>query len=93
MNRQEAAEITALQALGWLVSQPDEVGGFLNATGAATADLAQAARDPRFLAAVMDFLLETDARVLACAADLGLPPTALAEARMGLPGGQDPHWT
>lgn len=93
MNRQETAEITALQALGWLVSQPEELGGFLNATGASPSDLAQSARDPRFLAALIDYLLETDARVLACAADLGLPPTALAEARTGLPGGQDPHWT
>jgi hypothetical protein len=93
MTRQQTAEITALQALGWLVSQPDELGGFLNATGASSADLAEAAHDPRFLAALIDYLLETDARVLACTGDLDLPPTALSEARMGLPGGRDPHWT
>jgi hypothetical protein len=93
MNQQEAAEVTALQALAWIVSQPEELGAFLGATGASATDLAQSARDPRFLAALIDHILETDARVLACAADLGLPPTALAEARRGLPGGQDPHWT
>lgn len=93
MTRQETAEITALQALGWLVGQPDELGGFLNATGASTGDLAGAAGDPRFLAALLDYLMETDARVLACTADLGLPPAALGEARRGLPGGRDPHWT
>jgi hypothetical protein len=37
--------------------------------------------------------LEADDRVLACSKDLGLPPTALGEARHGLPGGRDPHWT
>lgn len=93
MARQETAEITALQALGWLVGQSDELGGFLTATGASTGDLAGAAADPQFLAALLDYLLETDARVLACTADLGLPPTALGEARIGLPGGRDPHWT
>ena len=73
MNRQETAETVALQALGWLLGQPEELGGFL--------------------AALVDYLLETDARVLACTADLGLPPEALGAARQALPGGRDPHWT
>lgn len=93
MSRQESAETTALQALSWLLDQPDELGGFLNASGAAPADLAVLAREPQFLAALIDYLLETDERVLACTRALGLPPTALGEARMGLPGGRDPHWT
>ena len=93
MTRQDAAETLALQALGWLLSQPEELGGFLSASGAAPQDLAQLARDPVFLAALVDYLLETDDRVLACTKDLGLPATALGEARQGLPGGRDPHWT
>ncbi|WP_430463449.1 DUF3572 domain-containing protein [Tabrizicola sp.] len=93
MIGQETAEMLALQALGWLLGQPEELGGFLAASGAATDDLARLARDPLFLAALVDYLLETDARVLACTSDLGLPPTALGEARQGLPGGRDPHWT
>ena len=93
MNRQDAAETLALQALGWLLAQPEELGGFLSASGAAPGDLAHLARDPVFLAALVDYLLETDDRVLACTKDLGLPATALGEARQGLPGGRDPHWT
>lgn len=93
MIGQESAEIVALQAFGWLASQPDDLGAFLNASGAAPSDLPRLARDPHFLAALVDFLLETDERVLACTAALNLPPTALGEARMGLPGGRDPHWT
>ena len=93
MNRQEAAETVALQALGWLLAQPQDLGGFLSASGAAPGDLAHLARDPVFLAALVDYLLETDDRVLACTKDLGLPATALGEARQGLPGGRDPHWT
>ncbi len=93
MTRQEAAETLALQALGWLLAQPEELGGFLSASGAAPGDLAHLARDPVFLAALVDYLLETDDRVLACTKDLGLPATALGEARQGLPGGRDPLWT
>jgi len=93
MNQQEGAETVALQALGWLLSQPEDLGGFLSASGAAPGDLAHLARDPVFLAALVDYLLETDDRVLACTKDLGLPATALGEARQGLPGGRDPHWT
>ena len=93
MTRHEAAETLALRALGWLLSQPEELGGFLSASGAAPGDLAHLARDPVFLAALVDYLLETDDRVLACTKDLGLPATALGEARQGLPGGRDPHWT
>jgi hypothetical protein len=93
MTRQDAAETLALQALGWLLAQPEELGGFLSTSGAAPGDLAHLARDPVFLAALVDYLLETDDRVLACTKDLGLPPTALGEARHGLPGGRDPHWT
>lgn len=93
MTQREAAETVALQALTWLLSQSDELDGFLNASGAAPGDLAGLARDPTFLAALVDYLLETDARVLACTGALGLPPEALGTARQGLPGGRDPHWT
>lgn len=93
MNRQEAAETTALQALAWLVSQPDALGEFLNASGAGQGDLAGLARDPVFLASLLDHLLESDARVIACAEGLGIRYEALREARAGLPGGLNPHWT
>jgi hypothetical protein len=93
MNRQEAAETIALRALGWLVSQPDALAAFLSASGAAQDDLARLARDPVFLASLVDHLMESDERVIACADALGLRYEALREARAGLPGGLDPHWT
>lgn len=93
MNEQESAEVVALQAFGWLVSQPDLLAGFLDMSGAGKSELASLAGSPVFLAAVVDFLLETDERVVACAEALGWPNTALKDARAGLPGGLDPHWT
>lgn len=93
MSRQESAETLALQVLGWVVGQPEQLGAFLTLTGASAADLAQGAREPAFLGAVMDFVLAEDARVIECAADLGCQPLRLAEARAALPGGDLPHWT
>lgn len=93
MNRQETAEITALRVLTWVASDPELIGAFLNATGADHGQIAALAREPQFLAAVLDFCLEADDRVIACAAALEMRPEALVQARTGLPGGQDPHWT
>ncbi|MBL4929305.1 DUF3572 domain-containing protein [Fuscibacter oryzae] len=93
MNERESAEIVALQALGWLVSDSEMIGAFLGATGLAQGDIAALTRDPVFLAGVVDFCLESDDRVLTCAVALGVRPEAIAQARRALPGGGDPHWT
>ncbi|QYK41150.1 MAG: DUF3572 domain-containing protein [Paracoccaceae bacterium] len=93
MNRQEAAETLALQAVGWLASDADRLGGFLAATGASPADLRRGMGDPAFLGAVLDFILAEDDRVIDCARSLGVPPVRVAEARAALPGGDSPHWT
>ncbi len=93
MNRQESAESLALQALTWLLGQPEVIGAFLNASGAAQGDLAALAREPVFLGAVLDFLTEDDARVMAFCDQAGLPYTAPMQARLSLPGAQHTHWT
>jgi len=93
MNRQESAETLALQALTWLLGQQDVIGAFLNASGAAQGDLAALAREPVFLGAVLDFLTEDDARVMAFCDQAGLPYTAPMRARLSLPGAQHTHWT
>ncbi|MBL4916382.1 DUF3572 domain-containing protein [Szabonella alba] len=93
MNRQEAAETLALEALGWLAAQDDLFTTFLAASGAGVADLAQRARDPDFLGSVLDFLLAEDDWILAFSRDTGHPPTAPARARADLPGGAQQHWT
>lgn len=93
MNRQESAEALALRALTWLMAQPEELGAFLAASGAATDDLAALAQSAAFLGAVLDFLLEQDARVIAFCDSEGLAYTAPMAARMALPGGQQTHWT
>ena len=93
MNRQESAESIALQALIWLLGQPDVISAFLNASGASQGDLAALAAEPVFLGAVLDFLTEDDARVMAFCDQAGLPYAAPMQARLSLPGAQHTHWT
>lgn len=93
MIGRDSAETTALRAFTWLMAQPDLLGLFLNATGAAQNDLPMMVRDPVFLGAVFDFLMEDDARVIGFCDEAGLPYTIVMEARMQLPGGQLPNWT
>lgn len=93
MNRQESAESLALQALTWLLDQHDLIGAFLNASGAGQGDLAKLAAEPVFLGAVLDFVTEDDARVMAFCDQVGLPYTAPLQARLALPGAQHTHWT
>lgn len=93
MNRQEAAETLALQALAWLAGQEELLHSFMGSTGANLTDLARDARDPVFLGAVLDFLLMDDAWIIAFCDEVGLPRTAPFEARAHLPGGAQTHWT
>jgi hypothetical protein len=93
MNKRESAETMALQAFAWLLAQDDLVGIFLNATGAGQGELAALAGDPVFLGAVLDFLMEHDARVIGFCDAASLPYTAVMQARAALPGGDLPNWT
>lgn len=90
---QEAAETLALQALGWLAGQSDVLGQFMAATGANISSMAEAVGQPEFLAAVLDFMLSEDDRVIAFCTAEGLCPTLPMKARAVLPGGQVEHWT
>lgn len=93
MNKQESAETLALQALSYLLTDEDLLVQFFAASGADAGALRAGAGDPVFLAAVVDFLLAEDARVLGFAAASGHRPETLIVARQALPGGDLPAWT
>lgn len=88
----ERAEEIAILALGWLARDTDIMGAFLGSTGLAASDLPQMAAAPEFLAAVLDFLLTSDAWVVAFAAEYQLDPAEAGEARQVL-AGAEMHWT
>ena len=93
MDRREMAEVLALQALAWLMSDDALAGQFLAASGADRGDLASRAGDGAFLGGVLDFLMEEDARVIAFCDQAGLAYERPMQARAALPGGASWHWT
>tara|TARA_R110002096_G_scaffold193939_21_gene375967 strand:- start:715 stop:999 length:285 start_codon:yes stop_codon:yes gene_type:complete len=92
-DKPENAEIIALRALEWLAGNDELFPVFLGATGAAVNDLATSARDLAFLASVLDFLVMDDAWVIAFCESAGLAYEVPMQARAGLPGGANMHWT
>ncbi|WP_285672733.1 DUF3572 family protein [Paralimibaculum aggregatum] len=92
MSRAAATELAG-EVLGWLAGRPEDLADFLVASGARPEDLRAAVRQPEFLGFVLDYLLASEAMLLDCTADLGVPPDRPAAARAALPGGDLPHWT
>jgi hypothetical protein len=83
---QEAAEALALQALAYVIEDPERAARFLQVTGMAGTDLAAELGNPAFLGGVLDFVLEDDTRLEGAAAAADLPPEAVRIARRQLPG-------
>lgn len=92
MKPEQAAEL-GQRALIFLAGEPDALGGFLAASGADASELRARAADPEFLGFVLDYLLQSDALVLAFAQDARMAPELVARARGALPGGYAPDWT
>ena len=88
-NPREVAEIVAVQALGFIAGDPERLGLFLAETGIGPETLRTVAADPKFLAAVLEFVLRDDATVKAFANASQLHPTNIAAARQVL---GDAHW-
>ncbi|MDB5574243.1 MAG: hypothetical protein JWR79_1400 [Tardiphaga sp.] len=88
-NPREMAEIVAVQALGFIAGEPDRLGQFLSESGLGPETLRAAARDPQFLASVLDFVMRDDATVTAFSKASELHPTTIAAARQAL---GDSHW-
>ena len=89
----DSAELLAIEALSWLLSQDDLVAVFMGSTGAGTDDLKSRAQDPEFLASVLDFLLMDDVWITAFCRDLDYKPEFPMRARAALPGGAAVNWT
>lgn len=89
----EKAQVLALQALAWIAAEDAVFPLFLAATGTGLADLRARAAEPEFQGAVLDFLLQDDAWVIAFCDGHGHPYSAPQAARLALPGGAEMHWT
>lgn len=79
-------EAIAISALGFIASDPERLGRFLSLTGIGPETLREAASEPWFLSAVLNFLGEDESALLAFAANEGLRPDTVAMAREALAG-------
>lgn len=77
-------EIIAIGALGFLAEDPARLSRFLDITGLNPATLRQAAGEPRFLASVLDYLMNDESLMLAFAAHQGTTPETIAAASAAL---------
>ena len=79
----------AIAALGFIAGEPEQLGRFLAMSGIGPDSLREAAREPRFLAGVLDHVTADEALLLAFAAANEIDPDAVMRARDVLAGG---HW-
>ena len=88
-ERQAAAEDLAVTALGFIAAEPERLGRFLALSGIGPDSIRAAAREPQFLAGVLDHIVADERLLLAFAAENDIDPEAVMRARDALAG---PHW-
>ncbi|MDD9924062.1 MAG: DUF3572 domain-containing protein [Boseongicola sp.] len=89
----DSAEVLAIEALSWLVTNDELLPVFLGSTGTSENDIRERAQDPEFLASVLDFIIMDDAWIQAFCADCKYEPDFPMRARAALPGGAAVNWT
>jgi hypothetical protein len=85
----EEAEAVAISALGFVASDPELLPRFLAITGIEAGSIREAAREPGFLAGVLQFLLAHEPTLLRFAEETGTPPASVGKALRALPTGGD----
>ncbi len=80
----DPAEIWALQALAWVLSDTGRADRFVALTGISPEDLRARAGDPSVLDAVLGFLEGHEPDLFGCAKDIGVAPIELIAARQRL---------
>ncbi len=74
------AETVAIQALSFIAGEPEQLGRFLALTGLGPNSLRGAAREPTFLASVLEYLASDDALMRSFAQHAGIDPLDLQRA-------------
>ena len=92
LQEDESARSLALDVLLWIADEPDRMMPFLAASGLGPDTLRESARDPAFLAGVLDHVMGNEPVLLACARGLDVAPERIAAAWRRLspePAGDD----
>ena len=82
----EAAEALAVQALSYIAQDGERLGRFLSLTGIGPAEIRSAAREPGFLAGVLEYLAGDERLLTDFAKDAGFEPATVEAARLALGG-------
>jgi Protein of unknown function (DUF3572) len=85
--RRQAAEELAVAALGFIAGEPERLGRLLALTGIGPESIRLAAREPNFLLGVLDHVASEEALLVAFAAERGIDPAEVAQARDALAPG------
>ena len=80
------AEAIAIDALNFLAGDATRLTRFLDLSGLNPASLRAAARDPGFLAGILDYINGDESLLIAFAADASVEPTVVEKARAALSG-------
>ena len=82
----EAAEGLAVQALTFIATDGERLGSFLAITGIGPDQIRAAAREPHFLAGVLDHIASDERLLTDFAAEAGIDPAEVGKARAALGG-------
>jgi hypothetical protein len=83
----ERAEGLAIRALAFIADDGERLGRFLAVTGIGPAEIRAAAREPGFLAGVLEYMASDDRLITAFAAENNLNPSDIDRSRVALAGG------
>jgi len=86
-SRRDAAESMAIAALGFLAGDPEHLDRFLAITGIGAEQLREAAREPGFLAGVLEHFASDEQLLIAFAQEQQIDPAEFERARAALGGG------
>ena len=78
------AEVLAVQALSFIAADPERLGRFLAVSGIGPDQIRAAAREPHFLAGVLDHMAADERLLLAFAGQRGFDPGDIVRARQAL---------
>jgi hypothetical protein len=81
---QQTAEILAVQALTFIAEDDTRLASFIAATGIDPQSIRDAAREPDFLAGVLDHILADEKLLIAFADSAGIDPAEMTRAHQAL---------
>ena len=75
------AEMVAVNALSFIVGEPELLNRFLSLTGLDPAEIRHSAAEPGFLVGVLDFLMDHESFLIVYATSIEWPPERIRAAR------------